>query len=137
MLCERHVQIRDGVANCTACENARRKREDDGPISRADADRLIGLLGRDVLMTLGQEHSQLVTEAVARNRLFCDAAMFEQSVVDDVQQNLHDSFIHTSWPSCPQHAHHPLWFSHGWWYCERSGTRVARLGELQRAAEPS
>jgi hypothetical protein len=43
-----------------------------------------------------------------------DPADFEQRVVDDVQQFVHDSFADTSWPACPEHPTHPLWFSEGW-----------------------
>jgi DNA replication protein DnaC len=61
-------------------------------------------------------------------------ADFEQRVVDDVQQCLHDTFVDTSWPACPEHLNHPLWYSEGWWRCERSGRRAAALGELSRRA---
>jgi hypothetical protein len=38
--------------------------------------------------------------------------------------------VDTSWPHCPEHPHHPLWYSKGSWTCERSGRRVAPLGSL-------
>ena len=59
-----------------------------------------------------------------------DAADFAQRVVDEVQQYLHDTFVDTTWPSCPHHPSHPLWYSEQWWRCEQSGIRVARVGEL-------
>jgi hypothetical protein len=62
-----------------------------------------------------------------------DATDFEQRVVDDVQQTLHDEFVDTCWPRCPEHPHHPLWYSQQWWSCSQSGYRVARLGGLPNA----
>ena len=92
---------------------------------------MVGLILQDVARTVGPGHESAVEEAAARMRLFSDgAADFEQRVVDDVQQNLHDTFADTTWPSCPHHPNHPLWYSEQWWRCEQNGIRVARLGEL-------
>jgi hypothetical protein len=55
-------------------------------------------------------------------------------VVDDVQQWLHDAFVDTSWPTCPDHPNHPLWYSDGAWKCDESGRLVAPLGGLRRTA---
>ena len=108
VFCERHVQIRNGVANCAACDQARRHREEEGPISQADADRVSRLLGHDLDETIGPGHQAAVKEAVARIRLFADGSEhFEQQVVDDVQQLLHDTFVDTSWPPCPEHPYAP------------------------------
>jgi hypothetical protein len=138
VFCGRHVQIRNGVANCAACDEVRRIREADGPISQSDADRLIRLLDDDLVEILGRGHDPAVEEAVARIRIFTDDPEdFEQRVVDNVQQCLHDTFVDTSWPACPEHPNHPLWFSEGWWRCERSGTQVAPLGGLRRSAGAS
>jgi hypothetical protein len=49
-----------------------------------------------------------------------------------VQQCVHDTFVDTSWPACPEHSNHPLWYVEGWWSCKRSGARVAPLGGLRR-----
>ena len=71
-------------------------------------------------------------ESAARIRLFSDSALdFEQKVVDDVQQYLHDAFVDTTWPRCPDHHNHPLWYSDQWWTCEHTGKRVALLGALR------
>jgi hypothetical protein len=78
--------IRHGVANCAACDSARRAREKDGPILETDADRLFRLLAHDLVETIGPGHESIVDEAIARIRLFADdPADFEQRVVDDVQ----------------------------------------------------
>ena len=131
LFCRRHLVIRNSVANCAACEDVRQRRETNGPITQADADRVIRLLQHDLAETVGPGHDGVVAEAVARIRLFSDdPADFQQRVVDDVQQHLHDTHVDTSWPACPEHANHPLWYSDGWWQCERSGRRAAPFGEL-------
>jgi hypothetical protein len=95
------------------------------------ADRIVRLLQRDFVETVGPGYEAVVAEAAARLRMFSDdPADFEQRVVDDVQQRLHDSFLDTSWPACPEHPNHPLWYLEGWWRCTKSGRRVAALGEL-------
>src|SRR6476659_3640573 len=89
VFCRRHVRIRQSVANCAACEVARRSREEQGPIPPAEADRICRLLGHDLLETIGPGQESIVEEAVARIRMFTDdAADFERRVVDDVQQSL-------------------------------------------------
>ena len=103
-------------------------------IPQVQVDRVLQLLRRDLTETIGSGQESDLQESVARIRLFADADDFEQRVVDDLQQWLHDAFIDTSWPACPEHPNHPLWYSDGWWTCERSGHRVAPLGGLRRKA---
>lgn len=57
-----------------------------------------------------------------------DGTSYEQQVVDSVQQYIHDTFLDTSWPVCPAHSNHPMWFESGWWLAD--GQPYARLGEL-------
>jgi hypothetical protein len=110
-------------------------RQNNGPNSPADADRVARLLKQDLLETTGSAHESVIEEAINRTRMVTDdAADFERQVVDDVQQYLHDSFVDTSWPACPEHPNHPLWYSDGWWKCDHSGRLVATLGGLRRAA---
>jgi hypothetical protein len=133
--CSRHAVLRGSVANCAGCEEIRRHREVNGPVSQADADRVARLLEQDVRETVGRGHESSVEEAVSRIRMFADDATdFEQRVVDDVQQWLHDTFVDTSWPACAEHPNHPLWYSDGWWTCQQSGQRAAPLGGLRRVA---
>ena len=85
------------MANCAACEHVRREKEESGPVSQDDADRVSRLLRTDLAATVGNGHEAVVEEAVARIRLFAhDAVYFEQQVVDEVQQYLHDSFVDTN-----------------------------------------
>ena len=93
------------------------------------------MLAHDLVATVGDQGATL-EEAVARLRLLSPGLDdFEHQVVDDVQQFLHDTFVDTTWPACPEHPNHPLWYSDGWWRCEQSGTRVARLGRLTRGLD--
>ena len=116
---------------CRACEERRRELEQTGGISEADELRVVALLLQDLANTLGPGHESVVEEAAARIRLFTrDAIEFEQRVVDDVQQYLHDTFVDTTWPACPDHQRHPLWYSDGRWRCEQTGRVIASLGRL-------
>jgi hypothetical protein len=53
--------------------------------------------------------------------------------VNDVQQYFHDTFVDTTWPACPRHPRHPLWYRAGSWWCVQDGVAVASLGELTPA----
>lgn len=131
LFCNRHLIIRKGVPACAACEESRRIREEMGGVTDTDEARVVGLILQDLACTVGPGHELAVQELAARQRLFSeDAAAFERRVVDDVQQYLHDTFADTTWPACPHHPNHPLWYSEQWWGCEQSGVRIARLGEL-------
>lgn len=95
------------VPNCLGCEERRRTLEQRG-VSDADEARIVSLLSRDFENTVGPGHEQIVEEAAARIRLFSDdLANFEQTVVDEVQRELHDSLVDTSWPRCPAHFASP------------------------------
>jgi hypothetical protein len=61
-----------------------------------------------------------------------EPSRFVAKVLEDVQQRLHDEFIDTTWPACPQHPNHPLGFTGGAWRCPRDAAVVAELGELRR-----
>ena len=136
VFCRRHVLIHHRVAICPPCDVVRRRREEHSAISQSEADRVLRLLQDDLVATVGRGQESVVEEAVARIRMFTDNPIdFEQRVVDDVQQSLHDTFVDTSWPSCPDHPNHPLWYSDGWWRCERSGRRTAPLGRLRQQVD--
>lgn len=131
IFCKRHVTFRAGVPNCAACEEERRTRETTGGVSDDDVRRVASLLLHDMAGTLGPGHEGVVQEAAARIRLFsADPVRFEQKVVDDVQQFIHDCFVDTTWPACPYHPNHPLWYSQCRWRCERNDRAVAPLGGL-------
>ena len=87
------------------------------------------LLQHDVTRTIGVGYRDLVTRTVENLATygFGDAA----KLVEDVQQEFHDTFVDTTWPACPRHGRHPLWYHEdGWWWCERDGVALYRLGDL-------
>ncbi len=134
VFCGRHLMIRKGVGNCEACDEDRHRREQASGVSPAEQARVVGLLVRDLASTVGPGHESVVEEAAARILLFTDGPdYFEHEVVDDVQQTLHDTFVDTSWPRCPEHPHHPLWYLNKSWTCQQSGRQIAALGGLAAA----
>jgi hypothetical protein len=94
-----------------------------------DLAELISRLERDVARTVGDAHRELVHETAARIQEF-DIADAHAKIVDDVQQALHDEFVDTTWPACPRHHRHPLWYRDGAWWCEQDAVAIAPLGEL-------
>jgi hypothetical protein len=102
------------------------------PASDDDQTRVTRLLTQDLASTTGHRHEAIVERHAAERRAFArDADYYIQDVVDNVQQQLHDEFIDTTWPRCPRHHRHPLWLKDGWWCCEQDGIPVARLGQLR------
>ena len=93
----------------------------------------IALLKQDIAATLGASHAARV-DARAHMLLPFGADWprdaFAAKLIDDVQQEFHDTFVDTTWPHCPAHPNHPLWFEDGAWRCNTSGAAVAALGDL-------
>lgn len=113
-----------------------------------EVDEAVGLLARDLLTTLGSSQEHAVRRSAGNIRwLFdhntalnedgepdqrdWDFAYFMERLVEDVQQWLHDTFVDTTWPTCPRHGRHPLWLIDGSWKCDADDVVVARLGELR------
>ena len=129
--CSHHLIVKKGVATCESCAVEREQREASGGVSGEDEARVVSLLRADVQATIGPGHDEAIIEAAARRRLYADVpAQYVGDVVDDIQQYFHDGFVDTTWPACPHHPNHPLWFSDGWWRCERNQEPIARLGAL-------
>jgi hypothetical protein len=106
-------------------------KEATNPVSLGDEARVVALLSADLEGTVGPGYRSTVEEAAARILEFAESPDdFETRVVEDVQQTLHDTFVDTAWPRCPDHPHHPLWYSDKLWTCHRSGKRFAELGGL-------
>ena len=114
-----------------------------------DAESIVRLLEHDVVHTLGEQYLTIVLSLAANahglalewmqpdedghaDSVEDTQASYDQKVVDDVQQYFHDVFIDITWPACPRHPHHPLWFRDGAWWCEADGVALFRLGELPR-----
>ena len=92
---------------------------------------VLPLLQRDVAATLGDAHRQLIEEIAADVREL-NAAGGAEKVVNDVQQYFHDTQVDPTWPACPRHAKHPLWYRDGSWWCVEDGVPVTRLGALTK-----
>jgi len=105
-------------------------------VSDVDEAELVELLGRDVMTTLGPAHLDMVRLTAQHHRQFTDdPEYYFERVVEDVQQQIHDCFIDTSWPRCPTHPNHPLWYRSGWWFAD--GLPLTKLGELRGALKPT
>jgi hypothetical protein len=91
--------------------------------------RAIPLLERDVADTLGERYRGVVREATTYLDDYGEGD--DERLVENVQQEFHDTFVDTVWPACPRHRTHPLWYhGDGRWWCERDGVALCGLGEL-------
>ena len=90
---------------------------------------VVRMLQRDVEATLGGAHRRLI-EGVASDVEELDIDAKGEKIVNDVQQYFHDTAMSSTWPTCPRHARHPLWYRDGSWWCVEDGVVIARLGEL-------
>jgi hypothetical protein len=93
-----------------------------------DLMRTAELLGRDVALTLGERHRKIVrfeTHVVA----ILDRSDIDDVLVEHVQQTIHHT-VNSTWPACPLHSQHPLWYEDGAWWCTQSRVRIAPLGAL-------
>lgn len=134
--CSDHLVVKKGVSTCQSCVVVREQREASGGVTAEDEARVVSLLRADVEATIGPGHDEAIIEAAARRRLYADVPRaYVGDVVDDVQQYFHDAFVDTTWPACPHHPNHPLWFSDGWWRCERIEEPLTRLGALSGAKQ--
>jgi hypothetical protein len=100
--------------------------------SDANENSVERLLARDVTATLGALHECLVHDCASTSRNHIDEASpwYAQHLVDEVQQYFHDMRVDTTWPACPRHPNHPLWFKDGWWWCAQDAIAVSKLGDL-------
>ena len=94
-----------------------------------DLSRAADLLERDVERTLGPGHRDVI-DAARANAARLDIVDRATKLVEDVQQEFHDTFVDTTWPACPRHRRHPLWYERGAWWCTQDHEIVASLGEL-------
>jgi hypothetical protein len=105
-------------------------------IKDSDETQIVQLLCQDVAATLGTGYEPDIRNHAVRIREFLDERDdYFDKVVEDVQQDFHDLFIHTEWPPCPFHVRHPLWHHDGFWVCEQLGIRVAPLGHLREGLD--
>jgi hypothetical protein len=112
-----------------------------GPTNVAQA---VALVSRDLSATLGLPsemaealaHREAVAAAEIMNEWDNDEVswpLFLARVVEETQQWLHDTFIDTTWPRCPEHVNHPLWLNDddsAGWACPATNTTVCPVGQL-------
>jgi hypothetical protein len=116
-----------------------------------DTERVVRLLVADAVATLG-EWARVKVLAVAANMennarewlssggsLAQVQADFDREVVDHFQQDVHDEHWDTTWPACPRHPKHPLWYDEARkaWCCQRDGAALAPLGGLTGLRPPA
>jgi hypothetical protein len=121
-----------------------------------DRDRVVRLLERDATGTLGERFRNDVLDTAANVEALAIGWMtpsggdgpdsvervqdaYDQKVVDDFQQYVHDTHAHTTWPPCPRHPNHPLEYTTETdaWCCPRDGAAIAPLGELGLSGAPA
>jgi hypothetical protein len=90
---------------------------------------VVSLLEGDVSRTLGPQYVGVV-RATAKNVADLEIDDRGEKIVNDVQQFFHDTFVDTTWPACPRHASHPLWYRDGSWWCDADHVKVTPLGGL-------
>ena len=131
-----------------------RQRLDSAPdrlyVDAALVDRAISLIQQDLIATLGWSRGRArelaEVEAASKARLdiwdgdVLGEGRFILAVAEEVQQDLHDTFEDTTWPSCPRHPNHPLWLRLGEgpvpvWQCTDDQTDYGNLGELPTRRE--
>ena len=99
------------------------------PPSKLTLGRATGALKSDVAATLGAGLEADVDHFAEHGRSFVEDDAFTQWLVDEVQQHFHDTFVDTTWPTCPRHPNHPLWFRDDCWWCGEE--RIAKFGQLE------
>jgi hypothetical protein len=98
-------------------------------------EQVVELLLRDVETTLGASaRDEAAAYARLERRLGNARDDHPETLVDSVQTYIHDCFIDPTWPACPLHGHHPLWFGRddAWW-CTSDDVKIAPLGGLRRS----
>ena len=101
-----------------------------------DLAHIAELLDRDVARTLGDEHRCIIHDEMA-NVAVLDIQDPDELLVEHVQQFFHDTFVDTTWPACPRHLRHPLWYRDGAWWCTQDHAAIIALGELSQGPGPA
>lgn len=94
---------------------------------------LLEPLERDLRATLGPRvpDDEVARVAAGMREFASTPAEYVERVVESVQQAVHDLFIDTTWPACPRHPQHPLWYHAGAWWCSTDRVAIAPIGELR------
>lgn len=93
-------------------------------------------IAADLVATLGytSDEARRVVRSVGSGQCG-DLGM--TSVAEVVQQWLHDTFLDTTWPQCPEHRRHPLWLDEAeppMWTCDETEKPMCALGSWARSS---
>ena len=113
-------------------------------VGPADVEHATTLVASDLTATLGlptdTAYALARREAVAAAEIMNEWdddevswQLFLARVVEETQQGLHDTFVDTTWPRCPEHGNHPLWlndYESAAWACPATNTTVCPVGQL-------
>ena len=78
----------------------------EGPLATEEDERQVVILAtRDLQNTLGPGYENIAQSNASRCGSLGPEEDYVERVVTDVQQEIHDEFIETSWPPCPRHPH--------------------------------
>jgi hypothetical protein len=111
------------------------------PVSDNELAQAVARIAHDLAATLDWDPRRAATfaeEAVGMGVSVddWDAAWgsYTRKLAEDVQQRLHDTFVHTTWPTCPLRPQHPLWLDGDHdgavWCCAQARMDIAPLGSL-------
>jgi hypothetical protein len=112
--------------------------------SNLDTDRVVQLLLQDALPAFGERaraevlrlaanYAVLAREWVENGDTIAEAqCSYDGAVVEGLQEAAHDLYWDTTWPACPRHLRHPLWYdpTQQAWSCREDPTIVTPLGRL-------
>jgi hypothetical protein len=95
-------------------------------------DEVIEPIAADLVATLGYtpEDARRVVRSVGSGQ-YGDHGT--KNLAEVVQQWLHDTFLDTTWPQCPDHRRHPLWLDDAqppMWTCDETERPMCPLGQL-------
>ena len=96
---------------------------------KPDLPQVVALLKQDVSATIDGSYDKLIDDTAADVRELGTRDGGEK-LINDVQQYFHDAGVDSTWPTCPRHSRHPLWYRSGSWWCVEDGVAVAPLGRL-------
>ena len=109
------------------------------PVSDHELAQAVALIARDLAATLDWDPQRAATLAEVLAGVSVDGwdaawGGYAIKLAEDVQQQLHDTFVHTTWPACPLRPPHPLWLDRDHdravWRCTEAGLDIASFGSL-------
>jgi len=106
----------------------------------SDAIPTLGERARAEVLRLAAHYESLAQEWLRNGSSPIDAQRdVESAIVDGLQETAHDLFWDTTWPACPRHRNHPLWYNavREAWCCEEDGSVFVPLGKLAEPRSPA